>query len=278
MTTTDALHGAIGGDGDTRTLTLDPRFGGLPDTAHGGSVLAVFDALAGRSGARTLRGHYLRRVPLATPLALRLARANDAARFTLLDGAATLVDGAVEAATAGHAIIAVEPPPQDALPLPISRGCFACGTDNPLGVGVRLRADDATVGATWNPRPGFRRPDGTLAPLALTTLLDEAAFWLGVLATGESGMTTELRVTLHAEAKADAAITVSGARAAVRPRAGDARYWDTTIAARDGAGRVVASGAITFVAVRGAARRLAAGMLAVNEEAILRRVFPTYVP
>ena len=115
-----------------------------------------------------------------------------------------------------------------------------------------------------------------LAPLAVITLLDEAAFWLGALATGESGMTTELRVTLHAEPKADDVITVAGARAAVRPQA-DARYWDTALSARDGDGRVVASAAITFVAVRGAARKLATAMLAVNPPEVLRRVFPAYV-
>ena len=84
-------------------------------------------------------------------------------------------------------------------------------------------------------------------------------------------------MTLHAEPKAEEPITVAGARSAVRPRADDARYLDTVIAARDAAGRVVASAAITFVAVRGAARRLATGMLAVNDAVLLRRVFPAYV-
>ena len=36
-------------DDDAGTLTLDPGFQGLPDTAHGGSVLAVFDAIAAPS-------------------------------------------------------------------------------------------------------------------------------------------------------------------------------------------------------------------------------------
>ena len=261
---------------ETRTLTLERSLQGLPDTAHGGSVLAVFDELAGRAGPRALRGHYLKRVPLETPLALHVAREDGGARFTLQDGTVTLVAGAVEAATASPGA-PVAPPPENALPLPVTRGCFACGIDNAHGLGARLRADETAVGVTWTPRPRFRRADGTLAPVALTTLLDEAAFWLGALATGESGMTTELRVTLHAEAKAGDAITVTGARDAVKPRAGDARYWDTALTARDGDGRVVASAAITFVAVRGAARRLAAAMLAVNEPAVLRRVFPAYV-
>src|SRR5262249_6906891 len=158
-----------------------------------------------------------------------------------------------------------------------SASCFACGVDNPIGLAVRLRADATVVGGTWTPRPGFRRADGTLAPIALTTLLDEAAFWLGALATGESGMTTELRVTLHASAPADGPITVSGARSTVRARANDPRYWDTAVTARDTGGRLVASAGITFVAVRGAARRLVTGMLGVNAPDLLRRVFPAYI-
>jgi hypothetical protein len=274
MLTTDALRRAL--DGDERSLTLDRAFQGLPDTAHGGSVLALFDLAAGGAGPRALRGHYLRRVPLGVPLRLRAERAGGDSRFTLLDDAATLVDGEITAGAAG-ADTAAAPPPADAPPLPISRGCFACGTDNALGLRVQLRADDGAVGGAWRPRPGFASPDGALAPVALTTLLDETAFWLGALATGEAGMTTELRVTLHGDTPAAGEIRVAGARADVRQRADDPRYWDTVVSARDATGRVVATGAITFVAVRGAARRLAAGMLAVNAPDLLRRVFPAYV-
>jgi hypothetical protein len=63
----------------------------------------------------------------------------------------------------------------------------------------------------------------------------------------------------------------------VRARTSDPRYWDTTVSARDAAGRLVASAGITFVAVRGAARRLVTGMLAVNAPDLLRRVFPAYI-
>lgn len=159
--------------------------------------------------------------------------------------------------------------------LPVSRTCFACGTDNELGLRARLEFDADAVRAAWQPRAPFRRPDGTLAPAALTTLLDEAAFWLGALATGESGMTTELRVALHGPAPFDAPVTVSGARRSVRPRSDDARYQDTEIVARAG-DAVVATARITFVVVRGAARRLVNGMLAINDPACVRRVFPAY--
>jgi len=279
MLTTDLLHAAVAGGGNDRVLTLDGALQGLPDTAHGGSVLALFDLVAAPGGPRRLDGHYLKRVPLGVPLRLRTRRGPDGCHLELSERDAVLVRGRVAAAAPPDGTNAVVPlPADDAMALPISRTCFACGVDNVLGLRARLRADADAVGGTWTPRPGFADAGGRLAPVALTTLLDEAAFWLGALATGEAGMTTELRVTLHAEAAAGSAITVAGARAAVRPRADDPRYTETVLTARDADGRLVASAAITFVAVRGAARRLVTGMLAVSEPELLRRVFPSYTP
>jgi acyl-coenzyme A thioesterase PaaI-like protein len=279
MLTPAVLAAALDGSGDERVLTLDPAFQGLPDTAHGGSVLAAFDLAAGAAGGRRLDGHYLRRVPLATPLQLGMRRAADGDRLELREDDTVLVRGTVTPTAApAHDAGTVAPPAGDAPALPISRTCFACGIDNPLGLGLRLRADEDAVGGTWSPPPRFAGGGGALAPVALTTLLDEAAFWLGALATGEAGMTTELRIVLHAEAAADAAVIVAGARAAVRPRADDPRYQETTLTARDPGGRLIASAVITFVAVRGAARRLVTGMLALNPPALLHRVFPGYAP
>jgi hypothetical protein len=279
MPTSEILRAAVRADGGEHVLAFDRLFQGLPDTAHGGSVLAALDVVAGRGGRRQLDGHYLKRVPLDRPLRLRARRVGDGCQLEILDGTETLVRGSVASPSADTAPFAhVGPPADDATGLPVSRACFACGVDNALGLGVRLRADADAVGGTWTPRAGFAMAAGGLAPVALTTLLDEAAFWLGALATGEAGMTTELRVTLHAEPRATAPITVAGARAAVHPRAGDSRYHDTTLVARDADGRLLASAAITFVAVRGAARRLVTGMLAVNPPDVLRFVFPGYAP
>jgi hypothetical protein len=300
MTTIDAtLRGAVAGGGDELTLTLDPAFQGLPDTAHGGSVLALFDALAARRGERTLRGRYHRRVPLGVPLSLTLAREADALACRVADAtSALLVDGRVAAAdTAGGAppaapavassdtprvasraapeVASRDAPEMDPAPLPVSLTCFACGIDNTRGLGARLRFDAHAVGGAWTPRPEFC-DDGRLSPIALTTLLDETAFWLGALASGESGMTTDLMITLHGDAPAGGVVLVSGERAATRQRAGDARYWETRVSARDEAGRPLAMAAITFVAVRGAARRLVTGLLAMNPPDVVRRVFPAY--
>jgi acyl-coenzyme A thioesterase PaaI-like protein len=172
------------------------------------------------------------------------------------------------------------PPPapaaDTALPLPISRTCFACGTENPLGLRLRLALDEELVRGTWTARDDLRGIDGNIAPIAITTLLDEAAFWLGAAASGEAGMTTDLRVRLHRPAPFGRPLTIAGLRATVRAHRDDPRYWDTDVAAWSDDGALVARAAITFVAVLGAARKLVAGLLAVNPPEVLRKIFPAY--
>ncbi|PYN15508.1 MAG: hypothetical protein DME05_11560, partial [Candidatus Rokuibacteriota bacterium] len=224
-------------------------------------------------GPREIRGVYRRRVPLGVPLALAVRRDTGGARFELTDGRATLVDGRVE--RSADVVTEAARPVETAYPLPISDRCFACGTKNEIGLRVGLEFGERAVAGELAPGERLRSDAGTVATAGLTTLLDEAAFWLGALKTGESGMTTELRVTLHGPAPFGSPVVVRGARAAVQARAGDQRYWDTDVEARiDGA--VVATAGITFVAVRGAARRLVTGMLAINDPARVQRVFPAY--
>jgi hypothetical protein len=279
MSTADALlRRGLVDRGDAFDLTLDPAFQGLPDTAHGGTVLAAFHAIAAPAGPATLRGQYLRRVPLDVPLQVIVARHARAVTCRLLDrSGAVLVDGAVEQARGpqgndgGLAVGGA----QEGLPLPLSLRCFVCGTDNAIGLQARLAHDAHHVRGTWTPGPPLVASGGRLAPIALTSLLDEAAFWLGALASGESGMTTALEVEVAGDVAAGP-ITVQGRRDRVRARAGDRRYWDTEIEACDPAGRRVARARITFVAVRGAARRLVTGMLGINPPEIVARVFPAY--
>lgn len=273
-----ALRRSLEGEGDDRVLTLGAAFSGLPETAHGGSVLGIFDLIAGRSGRRVVAGLYRRRVPLDVPLRLRLSRSDPHLTCRLSDASGSvLVEGEVSSAGPTTASPSSTADPLDGGdPLPISSRCFACGVDNPLGLRAKLRFDEKIVGGPWTPSESFRSRDGSLALVAITTLLDEAAFWLGALASGESGMTTDLRVAVHGEAPSGGAISIAGSRASVRQRPDDARYWDTEVIARDHAGAPVATGRITFVAVRGAARKLVTGMLAMNPPEVLRRVFPEY--
>jgi acyl-coenzyme A thioesterase PaaI-like protein len=260
--------------GDEFRVTLDPRLSGLPDTAHGGSVLAAFQVIGGVAGAHRVSGNYKKRVPLDVQLRLTLARERDDTVCRLFDATGgVLVEGGVGPASDAP------PPPIPAGergdPLPVSSTCVACGVDNALGLQAQLVFDDERVWTRWAPRPTAARADGTLAPIALTTLLDEAAFWLGALASGESGMTTELALTLHRSIAFGEPVIVAGERGRTRSRS-DARFWETEVTAADASGRIVASGHIVFVAVRGAARRLMQGFLSRSSPEILRRIFPAY--
>jgi hypothetical protein len=276
VTTTDSvLRAGLTADGDDLCLTLDPGFSGLPETAHGGSVLAAFHAVAQVSGPQQVRAVYRRRVHLGTPLRLTLARDDGHATCRLFDAAgAVLVEGGVQ--TVRGTPDGAMPPGDGGHPLPVSSTCLACGIDNAIGLRARLRFDDERVWTSWAPGQTAAGPDGSLAPIALSALLDEAAFWLGALASGEAGMTTELEVTLHRSLALGEPVVVTGARSHTRARDDDHRFWETKVIAADGSGRVVASACITFVAVRGAARRLVAGLLFTNPPDVLRRVFPAH--
>jgi hypothetical protein len=182
------------------SLTLPETFQGLPGMAHGGSVLAAFDAIARTGGAaapREIFGAYRRKVPLNTPLPLNILNEGTRADFRLSDGKHLLVEGWVRPAAIGSELPALPEDLSRGFPLPISNSCFACGVRNPLGLQVALKFGARQVWTEYVPREPFRTAEGDLSTAALTTLLDETAFWLGALASGESGMTTEIRVTLH---------------------------------------------------------------------------------
>ena len=271
----DLIDGCLSAtSGDGFTVALDPGFQGLPETAHGGSVLGVIDRIARVDGPREVLGVCRRRVPLGRPLALEVRATGGGVALVLHDERGPLVDGHVGPADApGPEPVA---PAGAALALPVSYTCFACGIKNEVGLHATLAFDERSVWGEYEPRDQFRRGDGTVSPVVLTTLLDETAFWLGALATGESGMTTEIRVRLHREASFGQRLVVSGARARVAPCEDDPRYWRAETAVHDEHGALVASGRITFVAVRGAAKRLVTGMLAMNPPEVVRRVFPAY--
>jgi hypothetical protein len=261
-------------------LTLPEAFQGLPDMAHGGSLLAAFDAMAGgrdRAAPREIFGHYRRKVPLNTPLPVEVKGSISGVEFRLSDGRGLLVEGWVRPADPSPDRPGPRGSPGDGLPLPVATRCFACGTQNPLGLQVALRFDEQRVWTEYLPREPFRTSEGRLTTAALTTLLDETAFWLGALASGESGMTTELRVILHRpQVEFGKPLIVVGEREQAVPRAGDPRYRETAAAILSAEGDLLASARITFVAVRGAAKRLIAGILKRNPPEILRRVFPAY--
>ncbi|MFQ5897512.1 MAG: hypothetical protein ACE5JN_04615 [Candidatus Methylomirabilia bacterium] len=276
MTSVEDLLARSVGEG---SLTLPDTFQGLPQMAHGGVVLAAFDLVAAppHDTPRELAGAYRRKIPLNTPLPLAIRRSGPETALRLSNGKQVLVEGRVTAVEPDARRPDLLESTGNRFPLPISNRCFACGVQNPLGLQASLWFDDRQVWTEYRPREPFRTADGRLATAVFTTLLDETAFWLGALATGESGMTTDLRIMLHQPTypfgKPLAAV---GVRERTAPQEAESPYWRTesTLVAPDG--ELLASGVITFVVVRGAARRLIKGMLGINPPEVVRRVFPTY--
>src|SRR5437016_6544822 len=87
----DLLRHALEISGPDLVLTLDPALQGLPETAHGGPVLAVFDTLSGTTAPREVSGIYRRRVPLGLPLTLVRALEDSADTFVLSDQAGSVL-------------------------------------------------------------------------------------------------------------------------------------------------------------------------------------------
>src|SRR2546430_7878754 len=122
MTTIDSvLRRSLDDRSGDLILTLDPAFQGLPDAAHGGSVLAAFDALAGLSMPRAVSGVYRKRVPLATPLRLAVGRDNGAHTFVLRDSADVLAHGRVAPLAPDARDSGVPGAPPRPAPLPAGR-------------------------------------------------------------------------------------------------------------------------------------------------------------
>lgn len=265
-------------------LTLASPLQGFPETAHGGGVLAAFDLGAARwipaTAARTITARIHKSVPIETALPLTTRESAPGVRLTLGDHARPRAAALVSVAPLG-------PPPrwtwdgraQKSLGFPTARGCLACGSENPIGLRVRLRFDDRWVWAEYRPPETYRTSDGRLAPALFTVLLDEMAWWLGALASGEAGVTTEITLTLHRPAHPfGEALLALGPRDRVAVTDERGHFWrtDTAVLASDGA--PLASATIAFAASRVYSKRLIPSLLKTNPAESLRPIFPTYVP
>jgi hypothetical protein len=271
-------------DGRAR-LTLAPRLQGFPDTAHGGGVLAVFDLAASRgAGAghrRSVSARIEKRVPLGTPLLLAARPGAGRITLTLQDGRRRLADGfvtdALPVATDGRS--GRPGPREEGFEVPTARGCLACGTDNPLGLRVRLRFNPRWVWVEYEPPDTYRTADGKIAPALFTVLLDEMAWWLGALTAGEAGVTTEITVVLHRPAQ-----PFGGPLLAFGPRdrvtAADERghFWTTETAVLASDGTPLATARITFAASRVYSKRLIPLLLDANPPERVHRIFPGPTP
>ena len=274
---------SMGADGTAR-LTLASALQGFPEAAHGGGIVAAFDAAAARgippTTPRTVAVQIQKSIPLETPLPLAIRASGGDVTLVLGDHGQPLARGRVTPAAA-------DPAPQwgatvpagEGRAVPTSRGCVACGSENPLGLRVRLRFDKRWVWSEYRPPDTCLTPDGRIAPALFSVLLDEMAWWLGALASGEAGVTTELTVTLRRPSQLFGnTLLALGARDRVTAAGERGHFWKTEAAVLASDGALLASGAITFAGSRAYSKRRIPRLLTMNPPETLRPIFPKYVP
>lgn len=267
-------------------LTLAATLQGFPETAHGGGVLAAFDLIAARwinaaGAARMVKAQIQRTIPLKTSLPLTVEASAAMVALTLGDGGKSLARCRVSrGVTEGMLPLnGWTGPPRKSLGLPTARGCLACGSENPIGLRVRLRFDDRWVWAEYRPSETYRAADGRIAPALFTVLLDEMAWWLGAVATGEAGVTTDIHVTLHRPTHPfGEPLLAVGPRDRVAVTDEKGHFWRTETAVLTADGTLLASGAIVFAASRVYSKRLVPQLLKTNPPESLRPIFPSHVP
>lgn len=84
--------------------------------------------------------------------------------------------------------------------LPISRTCFVCGHENPMGLALRFFVEDGTVRGRWKPRPEHCGLDNVLHGGVIASGLDECMAWAATRFFGRICVTGELRIRYLAPA------------------------------------------------------------------------------
>lgn len=117
--------------------------------------------------------------------------------------------------------------------------CFACGPQNPHGLGLRFSAlEDQSVAAEWRVAPGFEGFEGILHGGIIATMLDEAMA-KAVVRRGWHALTAELRLRLRKHVATGDTIRIRGWVVERRKRL---ILTEASIAGLDGAERAHAWG------------------------------------
>jgi len=201
MTIEDALRHTLA-EAPQGRVTFARDFQGFPGTVHGGAVAALFYRVTTPRPPVHLRMELLRGVPTETALALETGRAGARPRLALaLDGRrlaeAELARGDVPPFDADLLLADWRAAPTPLGEVPATATCLACGSANPLGLAVRFRFNDRFLWREYVPRPSYRAADGSLHAALVAIALDELGWWLGALAQGECGVTTEIAITVY---------------------------------------------------------------------------------
>ena len=126
------------------------------------------------------------------------------------------------------------------------RRCFACGTDNPIGLHLRFRRHDGGARAEFRPRPEHQGWDGILHGGIVMTLLDETLAYAAMFAVGPA-VTAEIHARMRKPAPIAQLYTLFGT--VQRVRLGLVNVRATIV---DAAGQLIAEADGKFMAVPGA--------------------------
>lgn len=258
-----------------------PRdFHGFPGTVHGGAVAALFYRLTLPQPPVHLRMDLLRSVPTDTPLRLTTGSSRHEARLALAQddrrlAEATLSRERVPEIDAGlvRTIWVRRRDPQGEVPG--TSTCLACGSRNPLGLGVRFLFNDHLLWREYTPREGHRATDGSAHPALATIMLDELGWWLGALSQAECGVTTQVTITLYRRLPFEPLLVV-GDRDTVRPDADPrGRYCHASGYLFTADGELLAAAEVRFAGSRAYTRRLLQPFLETTDLETLTRLFPS---
>jgi hypothetical protein len=278
VTIDEALREAAA-DAARGIVTVPADLHGFPGTAHGGAVAALFHRLTLPRPPVAIHVDLLRGVPTSTPLGLRTGSSGATARLALTQGERSLAEATLHREGLGRpdvtALRARWAADHDAREeVPGTATCLACGSANPLGLGVRFLVNDAFLWREYLPPATYRTREGTHPALALI-LLDELCWWLGALTQKECGVTTDVRVTLL-EPLPFAPLLVVGDRGAVGSDADPrGRYSRTGGVLLGPDGAVLATADARFAGSRAYTRRLLEPFLASVPLDDLARWFPS---
>jgi len=96
------------------------------------------------------------------------------------------------------------------------RRCFACGTENPIGLHLRFRREEGGgARAEFRPRPEHQGWDGILHGGIIMTLLDETLAYATLFAVGPA-VTAEIHARLRRPAPLEQTYVLSGTVERVR--------------------------------------------------------------
>jgi uncharacterized protein (TIGR00369 family) len=128
------------------------------------------------------------------------------------------------------------------MPKPIPRrfgfsACFACGPDNPRGLGLEFQRDGDTVVCVYTPATDLGGYGTIMHGGVTSTLLDEAMVWAVYGVLDRLSMTTDLRIRFHGPVRCGNPLTLTG-----RVIATDRRHATTSAEIRDQTGTLLASG------------------------------------